>query len=81
MSVPPPVASNARVADVAFSASTDPSRTSAMPNCRHEARRVTQQFLLFGLADDVDERYPVREQSLTSICPRFDAAAVCTKAE
>ncbi len=42
----------------------------------------TQYLFLFGLADVHDQQYPISEgHALTSIWPRFDAAAVCTRAE
>ena len=49
----------------------------------HDVRRAerSQQRRLLGLAHDVDERRsPSSMQSLISIWPRLDAAAVCTSA-
>ena len=81
-SLPPPMASKARVAPVATSASVRSLHEARASSRRRRARADrAQQRRLLGLAHDVDQRRrrPARQMRL-SIWPRFEAAAVCTSA-
>ena len=78
-SVPPPVASNAMVASVAASASVSSSSKCSLLELQtyfapNDFNRSTCSCFLTTLTSST----PSLRQIFTSICPRFDAAAVCT---
>src|SRR6516165_5933230 len=81
-SVPPPVASKARVADVALSASTRSAENDGEAELRtYVAPSDLSNFSCSGLRTILTSGIPSSWQSLTSIWPRLDAAAVCTRPE
>ena len=71
---------SAMVAPVAAIAQRAGRRSTSAPSSRrHERAERHEQLDLLGAAHDVDEGDAVGgAQISTSICPRFDAAAVCT---
>src|SRR3984957_7321460 len=81
-SVPPPVASNASVAEVAFRASTRSAENDGEPELQTwTAPSALSSSSWSRLRTILTSGTPSFWQSLTSIWPRFDAAAVCTRPE
>src|SRR5246127_5461120 len=81
-SVPPPVASKARVADVALRASMRSVENDGDAELRtYVAPSALSSFSCSGLRTILTSGIPSFWQSLTSIWPRLDAAAVCTRPE
>src|SRR6201998_2900172 len=81
-SVPPPVASKASVADVALRASTRSVENDGDAELQTwDAPRDLSSASCSGFRTILTSGIPSFWQSLTSIWPRFDAAAVCTRPE
>src|SRR6201998_4083614 len=81
-SVPPPVASKARVADVALRASTRSAENDGDAELRTcVAPSDLSSFSCSGLRTILTSGISSFWHSLTSIWPRLDAAAVCTRPE
>src|SRR6201997_2693451 len=81
-SVPPPVASKASVADVAFRASTRSVENDGDAELRTCVAPIDlSSTSCSGLRTILTSGIPSFWQSLTSIWPRLDAAAVCTRPE
>ena len=80
-SLPPPIASKARVAPVRRSASVSSAMKpgdAVLTTCRAPCARNSASCS--GLRTTLTRPMPSARQRRLSICPRFDAAAVCTSA-